>query len=125
MPRLSKSGARYANGRKAVISTIDYILSRRQNLVRLHDDLQEAFEINPAQFVKDFALPLTPKEMLEDAEDGDTIQSRAERIREAAVEMGLTVPDEGTSSVGAKDGSEGTGNDADGNHTPLEGDDNG
>lgn len=63
---------RYANGRRAVIELIDAMLQRPQTMAKIAEQLRERLDVDAIGFIKEIAMPLMPKSMIEDRDDLDT-----------------------------------------------------
>ena len=51
-----------ANGRRAALQALDVMLGKGENIQKLGEEFQDAFNIAPLAFFKDFVMPLLPKE---------------------------------------------------------------
>lgn len=78
---IARRRPRGRNGRRIAIALIDALLEEPDNIHQLAVSLQEKFDDDPVAFVKDIALPLTPKTMMEE-DTGNAPEDKAQEIRE-------------------------------------------
>lgn len=73
---------RFANGRRAALEALDVMMGDPDNIQRLYDDMQGAFEDSPLEFFQEIVRPLIPKTMLEGRQSEGTPEEIASQIRE-------------------------------------------
>ncbi len=52
------------NGRKLAVQEVDNMMSMPENLKKLRESMQVAFDASPLMFFQDFLRPLLPKQMI-------------------------------------------------------------
>jgi hypothetical protein len=56
-------GDEYVNGRRAALQCLDRVVSRVENIQRLAQEFQKAFDTDPFKFFMYVIVPLLPKEI--------------------------------------------------------------
>jgi len=82
-PQIPQRIRKRADGRRAVLGMIDWLIAREDNLRKLAQACQAELNARPMEFLKEIVIPLTPQSMREDAQSQGSPEDRARQIQDA------------------------------------------